>query len=96
MFKDNVDKAVELVKEKYGELTGEEISQIKEKPEQLLDLVQEKFGVAKEEATEFFQEKMGSLDGLRDKAEDATRDASEKAGGFVENVKDKIGDVFGK
>jgi uncharacterized protein YjbJ (UPF0337 family) len=45
-----------FVKEKWGDLTDDEITQVKGKRDQLAGLIQKKYGVAKEEAEKQLQD----------------------------------------
>ena len=81
-IKENTDNAIKFIQEKYGELTKDEIAGVKEKPEQLFELVKEKFGASKDEVENFFNDKFGKKEGIKDKVSDVASDVSDAIGGL--------------
>jgi len=84
-IKENADNAIKFVQEKYGELTKDEVAGIKDKPEQLFEVVKDKFGASRDEVEKFLSDKFGKKEGIKDKVSDA-----------ASNVSDAIGGLFGK
>lgn len=105
-LKNNIDNVIEFVQEKYGELTGAEVQQIKDEPTQLAGVVKDKFGIDAETLKNDLLSKFGGLggifEGLKDKAGDllggltgGAGEAKEGAGNILEGIKDKAGDSLG-
>lgn len=46
-IRENIDKIIPFIQERFGELTSDELSRVRETPERLSLLIEEKFGVPK-------------------------------------------------
>ena len=59
LTRENIDKIIRFVQDRFGELTGDEIRSIKETPEKLSLIIEEKFGVPKSTVNDEIREFLG-------------------------------------